>query len=141
MGTRSRIGIELEDGTIKSVYCHWDGYPSHNGKVLKEYYNNAKKAHELINMGDIFSLQKKIGGKHNFMNRPDDESTFFHRDRNDPWDEVQPEKSDSQEEFLNLTHRTHGEYAYLFINGEWYFTPFHEVPPFRRLTPKDTEDD
>ena len=27
MATRSRIAIELSDGTVKSVYCHWDGYP------------------------------------------------------------------------------------------------------------------
>lgn len=25
MSTRSRIGIEMPDGKIKSIYCHWDG--------------------------------------------------------------------------------------------------------------------
>lgn len=27
MSTRSSIAIELEDGSVKSVYCHYDGYP------------------------------------------------------------------------------------------------------------------
>ena len=27
MATRSRIAKQNPDGTIKSVYCHWDGYP------------------------------------------------------------------------------------------------------------------
>ena len=27
MATRSRIGLMLEDGTIKHSYCHFDGYP------------------------------------------------------------------------------------------------------------------
>ena len=27
MATRSRIGIELKDGSIVSSYHHWDGYP------------------------------------------------------------------------------------------------------------------
>ena len=27
MGTRARIGLELKDGSVLSVYHHWDGYP------------------------------------------------------------------------------------------------------------------
>ena len=30
MATRSRIGIQLADQSILSVYCHWDGYPEFN---------------------------------------------------------------------------------------------------------------
>jgi hypothetical protein len=26
MSTRSRIGIENQDGTTTSIYCHFDGY-------------------------------------------------------------------------------------------------------------------
>ena len=26
MSTRSRIGVMMDDGTVKQVYCHWDGY-------------------------------------------------------------------------------------------------------------------
>ena len=34
MGTRSRIGIEMPDHSVVSVYCHWDGYVEGNGKIL-----------------------------------------------------------------------------------------------------------
>lgn len=141
MGTRSRIGIELEDGTIKSVYCHWDGYPSHNGKILKEHYNSAEKAHELINMGDISSLREKIGNKHDFMNGPDDECIFYHRDRGDDWEDTQPVESNSRDEFLNLTSHTHGEYAYLFTNKGWLFSPLDDLPLLKYLSHKDIGND
>jgi hypothetical protein len=26
MATRSRIAIENQDGTVQSIYCHFDGY-------------------------------------------------------------------------------------------------------------------
>ena len=39
MGTRSRIGIQLQDESIVSVYCHYDGYPAFNGKVLRDNYD------------------------------------------------------------------------------------------------------
>ena len=38
MSTRSRIGIELEDGSIKSVYHHFDGYPEGLGVKLLTHY-------------------------------------------------------------------------------------------------------
>ena len=53
MGTRSRIGIELKDGSILSAYHHWDGYPQWLGKTLVEQYNSKDKASELIDGGDM----------------------------------------------------------------------------------------
>jgi len=35
MATRSRIAIENQDGTVTSIYCHFDGYLSGVGKLLK----------------------------------------------------------------------------------------------------------
>lgn len=40
MSTRSTIAYENADGTIKKVYCHYDGYLEHNGKILAEHYSN-----------------------------------------------------------------------------------------------------
>ena len=53
MGTRSRIGIQLKDNSILSVYHHWDGYPEWLGKTLVEQYNSKEKASELIDGGDM----------------------------------------------------------------------------------------
>lgn len=66
MGTRSTIALEYADGTVEQVYCHWDGYLDHNGKILQEHYSDPFKLQELINHGDLSSLGKLIGKKHPF---------------------------------------------------------------------------
>ena len=53
MGTRSRIGIELNDNSILSVYCHYDGYPEFNGRVLENHYDTVEKVRNLIDGGDM----------------------------------------------------------------------------------------
>jgi hypothetical protein len=53
MATRSRIGIQLSDDSILSVYHHWDGYPEWLGRILKTHYNSREKAAELIDGGDM----------------------------------------------------------------------------------------
>jgi len=59
MGTRSRIGIELPDHTVVSVYCHWDGYVGHNGRILVNHYNDRDAVKELIDGGGISSLRTR----------------------------------------------------------------------------------
>ena len=53
MATRSRIGIQLSDDSILSVYHHWDGYPTWLGRILKTHYNTKAKVAELIDGGDM----------------------------------------------------------------------------------------
>ena len=61
MATRSRIGIQLADESILSVYCHWDGYPEFNGAKLVEHFNSYDAAAELIDGGDISALWTNAG--------------------------------------------------------------------------------
>lgn len=68
MATRSTIALEFADGTIGQVYCHWDGYLAHNGKILVESYQDPFKVRELIDLGDVSSLAAEIGVKHPFDN-------------------------------------------------------------------------
>jgi hypothetical protein len=96
MGTRSTIALEFADGTVQQVYCHWDGYLEHNGKILQEHYSDPFKLRELIDLGDLSSLRPNIGEKHAFsqFELPADEveafkaltedmCTFYGRDRNE----------------------------------------------------------
>ena len=53
MATRSRIGIQLSDDSILSVYHHWDGYPSWLGRILETHYNTREKVADLIDGGDM----------------------------------------------------------------------------------------
>ena len=53
MATRSRIGLQLNDEAILSVYHHWDGYPEWLGVTLKKKFNTREKVAELIDGGDV----------------------------------------------------------------------------------------
>jgi hypothetical protein len=55
MATRSRIGLELSDGSILSAYHHWDGYPEWLGRILTTHYNTRSLVEELIDGGDMSS--------------------------------------------------------------------------------------
>jgi hypothetical protein len=96
MGTRSTIALEFADGTVQQVYCHWDGYLSHNGAILQEYYSDPFKLRELIDLGDLSSLRPNIGEKHAFSQfelraeevagyklLTENMCTFYGRDRNE----------------------------------------------------------
>ena len=74
MATRSLIGIKLEDNIVKTIYCHWDGYPEHNGKLLIDHYNSPAAITELMELGDLSSLAESP-----------DQCKAYHRDRNEPW--------------------------------------------------------
>ncbi len=56
MSTRSRIGIRNKDNTITSIYCHWDGYPSWNGKMLLTNYTKREDVEKLIKLGNLSTL-------------------------------------------------------------------------------------
>ena len=50
MATRSLIGIKLEDNIVKTIYCHWDGYPAHAGKLLVDNYSTPATITELMEL-------------------------------------------------------------------------------------------
>lgn len=81
MGTRSTIALEFADGTVGQVYCHWDGYLEHNGRILVEHYMDPFKLRQLIDLGDLSSLHANIGERHDFNDRYEDGCTFYGRDR------------------------------------------------------------
>jgi len=60
MATRSTIGVRSEDGTVKAIYCHWDGYPAGVGAGLIQNYNSKEKAQALIELGGFSSLQDTL---------------------------------------------------------------------------------
>ena len=87
MGTRSTIALEFADGTVQQVYCHWDGYLDHNGRILQDHYTDPFKLRDLIDLGDMSSLGASLGEKHDFDERvnpqtlADTRCTFYGRDR------------------------------------------------------------
>jgi hypothetical protein len=143
MGTRSRIGV-MHGDKCKSVYCHYDGYLSHNGKILQEHYDSSKANH-LVALGDISSLGKHIGEAHPFsefdINKDDPDfdklialhelakaegwTTFYNRDRGEQ--DVDFEVSHDFDEFLELCDGTGAEYYYIMKDGVWYCGSLYSV--------------
>ena len=123
MSTNSNIAIKLESGKIRSVYCHWDGYIQHNGKILNTYYNSVDKVIELINNGTISILAPNIGNKHDFdlnqceVSFEDRVCTFYHRDRNKSWENNKPNEYNNEYNWLADAAQ---EYNYLFKDNEWF---------------------
>jgi len=80
MGTRSTIALEYADGTVDQIYCHWDGYLDHNGRILQDHYSDPFKLRELIDLGDMSSLGTQIGEAHPFSphGSKEDEALYEH---------------------------------------------------------------
>jgi hypothetical protein len=121
MATRSTIAIQLENSTIKQVYCHWDGYLSNNGKILVNHYKDSAKVIELINQGSISILDKNINpsenSKHDFNNKETDVCVFYCRDREEQLD---IEEFKDFEDYIN--NANFEEFNYIFKNNEWYYS-------------------
>ena len=117
MGTRSTIALEFADGTVGQVYCHWDGYLEHNGKILVDHYSDPFKLRDLINLGYLSSLAADIGTKHDFDARIKGECTFYGRDRGE--DDTDARYFTSYQDYLDNYQAE--EYNYILRrDGKWY---------------------
>ena len=56
MATRSFIGKYNPDKSITAIYCHFDGYPEHNGKILIDNYITEEAVDSLLAGGDMSGL-------------------------------------------------------------------------------------
>ena len=119
MSTRSRIGLMLEDGTVKHSYCHFDGYPNGVGHTLVENYSEIEKVEELLSFGDMSFLSPKITpeGEHSFGSPEKDVTVFYGRDRGETGvDSV----TTPMDEYLSVKHSSCIDYQYLFSGGQWW---------------------
>lgn len=133
MATRSTIALEFADGTVEQVYCHWDGYLEHNGRILQEHYSNPFKLKQLIQLGALSSLSREIGEKHSFDNpgkygTPEFDAyrqtvehmcTFYARDRGE--DLVKHTYKDF-EDYVKNAQREEYNYILRNVNGQatWF---------------------
>ncbi len=110
MSTRSNIALELNNGNVERIYCHWDGYPDNNGRILLENYTTSEQVAEMLALGDMSSLEENIN-----------EITFYARDREE--DLEKPTRFDSREDAKNNME----EYLYIFTkDGEWIVSDYGE---------------
>ena len=126
MGTRSTIAMKKPEGGIIGIYCHWDGYPEHNGQILKDHYTDSDTIAQLIGLGDLSSLGPEIGEAHDFdaKNGPepelglcDDWCMAYGRDRGETGTE--PRHFDDVKAWTEALEGSWCEWAYLWDGENW----------------------
>ncbi len=119
MPTRSFIARTLDSG-FEGVYCHWDGYPNHNGLILYEHYSDEKHLEELLSHGDISVLGAEIGEKHPFEEASvRKETTFYGRDRGEL--NVGINRFSNLDELVEYASDCGCEFIYLFDKNKWRY--------------------
>ena len=127
MSTRSRIGY-CEDGVVKSVYCHSDGYLEYNGRVLFENYNNLDAVKELVALGGISFLGESL----DYLDEDHKNGTRdYYRWRGEP---VRISVNQSINDYFDHAFDSWEEFAYLFLadedhrHGRWVYKEHYMHP-------------
>jgi len=119
MGTRSRIGIQLKDNSILSIYQHWDGYPEWTGRILNTHYTAKEKISELIDGGDCSSIWTKDRwtGKQlaPYVIEQKESKEYGPQYYSGRGEDCPPRIDENLEEFIANGE----EYGYIYSNGEW----------------------
>lgn len=121
MSTRSNIGILNEDGTVNYIYCHFDGYLEHNGRILNKHYTTESKVRMLMELGDLSILGEIIGEKQDFSDRIKGCCLAYGRDRGESGTEARTCS------YAEYSRDYFEEYIYLFTPGkgwEWRNTGY-----------------
>ena len=119
MSTRSRIGIQLKNDSILSVYCHYDGYPEFNGIKLKEHFNTREKVANLIDGGDISALWTNAGWKNETLEQT---GPLYYSSRGE---DCPPRLDADLAEYLSPDGCE--EYHYIFTrNNQWVCYNMHQ---------------
>ena len=113
MSTRSYIGVRNSDETVDYIYCHYDGYPEGVGATLIEHYANFNRVNELMKLGDLSILGKRLGEKQDFNNRIKDHCLAYGRDRGEEGVSV------STTTLENLLSHNTIDYTYIFDGEFW----------------------
>lgn len=119
MSTRSRIGIQLKDDSILSVYHHWDGYPEWLGRILNTHYNSKSLTEELIDGGDMSCAWTDERWDNSGVQGVYGPEYYSQRG-----EECPPRLDTDLCEYL-LPDGSE-EYAYLYKNGEWICYHMHQ---------------
>jgi hypothetical protein len=115
MATRSNIAYKTPEGKIRSVYCHWDGYPAHNGEMLTRFYDSFDRVVALTDLGSISALRPNLNAQtagHSFDTPADEVTIAYARDRGETLSIQEYDDIPSWIEDME-------EYAYLWTDNGW----------------------
>jgi hypothetical protein len=56
MGTPALIARKINNDEYQVIYCHYDGYPSHTGKMLADSFGSTAAVQRLMDGGDLEAI-------------------------------------------------------------------------------------
>lgn len=121
MATNALIGY-INGDSVRSVYCHWDGYPGWVGKHLRDGFNHHELIVDLIEQGEIRSIHPKADGSGYEVDRR--HRFYDHLAADGPTCECH------LSEFV--PSRTLGEWLYLWDGDVWWCMS-HKLPMMMKL--------
>jgi hypothetical protein len=129
MATRAWICIKDDHKDLwKCVYCHFDGFPSHTGRLLLSTYNTRKKIEDLQSHGSIFDLYGKIDPDpklpHSGKDPQKDVTIFYGRDMGRDMAEVSPFFFTQYPDIFSSAYRAgySPDFIYIFQDGKWMYS-------------------
>lgn len=119
MSTRSMIAYD-DGNSVRMIYCHYDGYPEHNGKILAKHYTDPEKVKQLIDLGALSILGEEIGEKQDFdRGQTDNWCLAYGRDRDEDFCEAQ--KYVNLKAAENAFNDSGADYMYVFDGTKWRY--------------------
>lgn len=136
MGTRARIGRINEDGTVTSIYTHWDGYPEHHAPILLGAYDTPAKLKKLFALGDLSTLGSELGEKHDFdeplyNTEKKDWCKSYGRDRGEP---APATMHSGLGEFYESANPCDFIYLAKGKPMKWFYAPLESTDPIRQTS-------
>lgn len=116
MSTHASVAMCQPDGSVKSVYVHFDGYPAYVGKILLDHYSDENKLTALLDLGSISCLGPEIGSSNSFENPDSRFCLFYGRDRGEK-NTAARTHIDVDDFLTNDTFYTN--YRYVYSDGKW----------------------
>lgn len=123
MSTRSLIAKQIGDDKFRTIYCHMDGYLTHNGALLVDHYDTPEKVDEILALGDLSFLTPQLypdpNKPHSFdyNNRQDGVTVAYGRDRGETDIEAQDL---TMKELIDT--QTWANYCYVFTDdNRWKY--------------------
>ena len=119
MGTRSDIVVHRTDDKWARVYCHWDGYLDHNGRILFDHYGSQELAEKLVAPGDMSSLHERCDkpNGHSYETPVDGYTVYYGRDRGETG--VDAQIFDTLNDAWP-SGTTGTEFTYIWHDGQWW---------------------
>ena len=105
MSTRASIARVTEQGEIKSIYSHSDGYPSYMLKLLTNNYSSVETIEAMFDLGDVSFLAETL-----------DTSRFYNSWRGE---NTQANVWSNEDGWINWAQSAGLEYLYLFNGHQW----------------------